>query len=153
MQGRWCLAAIEPQGRVRRGKNSQPVLALPKGLVDRGENAEHAALREVREETGVEATVVAKLDDIKYIYVRSWGDRARVFKIVSFYLLLYRSGELGAIAPEMRKEVRSAVWIPLEEAPQRLTYRGEREMAERAQQYLKSHPEIERERDAPSRTR
>ena len=52
-------------------------------------------MREVSEETGVRAELVAKLADIKYFYVRNWGDHARVFKIVSFYLLLYRSGRLG----------------------------------------------------------
>jgi 8-oxo-dGTP pyrophosphatase MutT (NUDIX family) len=153
MQGRWHLAAIEPEGRAARGTSRQLILALPKGLVDRGETSEQAATREIREETGVEASLITKLGDIKYIYVRSWGDGARVFKIVSFFLLLYSSGELDDIAPEMRKEVRSAVWLPLDEAPRRLAYRGERDMAVRAQEYLNSHPEIEQESDARSRTR
>ena len=71
----------------------------------------------MQEETGLHAEVVAKLADIKYVYVRNWGDNARVFKIVSFYLLLYRSGRLGDIAPEMRIEVQRAFWLPLEVAP------------------------------------
>jgi len=81
------------------------------------------------------------LGDIKYVYVRSWGDRQRVFKIVSFYLLRYKSGRIDEIVPAMRIEVRRAVWIPLEEAARRLAYRGEQDMARRAQEYLKSHPE------------
>ena len=68
------------------------VLALPKGLVDPGEKPEQTALREVREETGLVATTITKLGDIKYVYVRSWGDGERVFKIVSFFLLRYRVG-------------------------------------------------------------
>ena len=100
------------------------------------------ALREVTEETGVRADVLTKLADIKYIYVRNWGDRAKVFKIVSFYLLMYRSGRLGNIAPAMRIEVQNAFWLPLEEAPLKLSYKGEREMAERALEYLKIHPEL-----------
>jgi 8-oxo-dGTP pyrophosphatase MutT (NUDIX family) len=140
MEDRWHFAAIEPEGR-NSGKKDVPVLALPKGIVDRGEKPEQTAVREVREETGVEAALVTKLDDIKYQYVRSWGDHARVFKIVSFYLLLYRSGRLGEIAPEMRKEVKSARWVPLEEA-KRLAYRGERDMVQRALEYVNSHPEI-----------
>ena len=64
-------------------------MALPKGLVDAGEKPDQTALREVREETGLTATLVTKLIDIKYVYVRSWGDKQRVFKIVSFYLLRY----------------------------------------------------------------
>ncbi len=137
-QGRWWLAAIEPQGR----NQQKPVWALPKGLVDRGESPEQAALREVREETGVEAAPITKLGDIKYFYVRSWGDRQRVFKIVSFYLFLYRSGRIGRISEDMRKEVRRAAWLPLDEAPHLLAYRGERDMATKAAHYLAANPEL-----------
>jgi 8-oxo-dGTP pyrophosphatase MutT (NUDIX family) len=144
----WNVAVIEPQneavsGRLARKTSQKMVLALPKGLVDPGEKPDQTALREVREETGVVATMVAKLGDIKYVYVRSWGDRQRVFKIVSFYLLCYQSGEIDDVASEMRVEVRRASWIRLDEAPRRLAYRGERDMAKRAQQYLKSHSEVQ----------
>jgi len=150
MRGRWFLAIIEP--RVERPKlpakttsknpASHPVRALPKGAIDAGEKPEQTALREVEEETGVRAELVAKLADIKYVYVRNWGDHARVFKIVSFYLLLYRSGKLGNISPDMRVEVERAFWLPLEEAPTTLSYKGEREVAERALQYVAAHPEL-----------
>ena len=86
--------------------------------------------------------MVSKLADIKYIYVRNWGDHAKVFKIVSFYLLLYQSGRLGNIAPAMRVEVQNAFWLPLEEATAKLSYKGEREVARRALAYLKAHPEL-----------
>ena len=76
------------------------------------------------------------------MYVRNWGDHARVFKIVSFYLLLYRSGKLDNIAPEMRVEVKKAFWIPLDEAPKALSYKGEREVVERALAYVNEHPEF-----------
>ena len=88
------------------------------------------------------ATTIAKLADIKYVYVRSWGDQQRVFKIVSFYLLRYESGEIDDVSREMRIEVRRALWIPLEEGPRKLSYRGERDVVRRAQQYLKSHSEV-----------
>ena len=99
-------------------------------------------MREVREETGLVATPVTKLGDIKYVYVRSWGDGQRVFKIVSFYLLRYQSGEIDDVAAEMRVEVKRASWISLEEAPRKLAYRGERDVVRRALQYLKSNPEV-----------
>jgi 8-oxo-dGTP pyrophosphatase MutT (NUDIX family) len=143
----WELAVIEPQREESEASKSsksdkkrhKQVLALPKGLVDPGEKAEEAALREVREETGISGTALAKLTDIKYVYVRTWGDGQRVFKIVSFYLLRYDSGTIDEIEPEMRIEVKRALWIPLEEAERQLTYRGEKEVARLAKKYLEAH--------------
>jgi 8-oxo-dGTP pyrophosphatase MutT (NUDIX family) len=140
MHGRWWLAAIEPAGRSKSGKKT--VLALPKGLVDAGERPEQTALREVREETGVESALVTKLGDIKYVFTRSWAGGERVFKVVSFYLLSYKSGRLGEIAAEMRVEVRGVEWIPLEDAPRRLAYKGEREMAAKALEFVTRNPEL-----------
>jgi 8-oxo-dGTP pyrophosphatase MutT (NUDIX family) len=153
MRGRWYVAVIEPRmerhrkniklKKTRRTPADAELIALPKGTIDPGEKPDETALREIREETGVRAELVSKLADIKYIYVRNWGDHAKVFKIVSFYLFLYRSGRLGNIAPAMRIEVQNAFWLPLEEAAALLTYKGEREVAQRAFAYLKSHPELE----------
>ena len=108
------------------------VLALPKGHPEPGESAEQAALREVHEETGLVADPVEKLGDVRYWYVR--GGR-RVLKIVSFFLLRYRSGSVR----DHDHEVESAEWIPLEDAPRLLAYRGEREIAERAVSRLAGH--------------
>ena len=140
----WELAVIEPQkepSKVTTDKKRahKPVLALPKGLVNRGEKAEETALREVQEETGISSSVVAKITDIKYMYSRTWSDNQRVFKIVSFFLLLYQSGTIDELSPEMRIEVKRALWIPLEGAAARLTYRGEREVSRLAVAYLQSH--------------
>jgi len=149
--GAWSMAAIElPADAMARTearkpgarRKNKPVICLPKGLVDPGENALQAALREVWEETGITAEPITKLADIKYVYVRSWGDRERVFKIVSFYLLRYKSGTIDDIADEMRVEVARAVWIPLEEAPKMLAYSGEKMMARKALEYLKANPEV-----------
>src|SRR5713101_3904252 len=145
----WELAVIEPQRDESIAQTStrsdkkrhKQVLALPKGLVDPGERPEQTAIREIREEIGVSVTVVTKLTDIKYMYVRSWGDQQRVFKIVSFYLLRYRAGDIGDISPDMRIEVKQALWIPLEGAERKLSYRGERDVVRLAQKYLESHKE------------
>lgn len=149
--GVWWMAAIQPAGDPSaapvknktgvRSKN-KTILCLPKGLVDAGEKALDAALREVREETGIIATPITKLADIRYVYVRSWGDREKVFKIVSFYLLRYESGRIDDISQEMRIEVACAKWMKLEEAPRLLAYRGEKQMASQALEYISSHPEV-----------
>lgn len=147
--GEWWMAAIELPAtaetvRLPKRDKSKAVVCLPKGLVDPGEKALDAALREVREETGLTAVPVTKLADIKYVYVRSWGDGERVFKIVSFYLLRYKSGRINNISQEMRIEVGCARWLKLEDAPKRLAYQGEKQMAQKALEYLKSHAELKK---------
>jgi 8-oxo-dGTP pyrophosphatase MutT (NUDIX family) len=148
MSGEWQIAAIEPQkegsepARGGRRMLRKVVLALPKGLVDEGEKPDQTAIREVREETGITASLIAKLTDIRYVYVRSWGDGERVFKIVSFYLLRYESGRIDDVTTAMRVEVRRALWLPLEDAAKKLAYNGERQVVKKAQEYLKSHPEV-----------
>jgi 8-oxo-dGTP pyrophosphatase MutT (NUDIX family) len=149
--GVWWMAAIElpcepskspgPRKRAARSR-SKPVLCLPKGLVDPGEKALDAALREVREETGITAEPVIKLADSKYVYVRSWGDGERVFKIVSFYLLRYESGRIDNIADEMRVEVARAKWVRLDDAPKLLAYKGEKQMAKKALEYIEANGEL-----------
>ena len=146
----WEIAVIEPQEdpgadkAAQRGKKTSQkmLLALPKGLVDPGEKPEQTAIREVREETGLVAVPVTKLGDVKYVYVRSWGDQERVFKVVSFYLLRYESGGIDEIVAEMRIEVKRALWIPLEGAERQLAYKGEKDMVVRAQRYVELHPEL-----------
>jgi len=152
MRKRWYLAVIEPHAerprrsvhplRSRKNGSASDLVALPKGTIDPGETPEQTAQREVREETGVRGDLVAKLTDTKYFYVRNWGDHARVFKVVSFFLFLYRSGRMGNIPQDMRVEVQRAFWLPLEDGPSRLSYKGEREVVTLALEYLKSHPEL-----------
>lgn len=109
----------------RRAADGAQVLALPKGHPDGEESAADAALREVREETGVEAEVVDRLGEVKYWYQR---DGHRVAKIVAFFLLRYVSGSLE----DHDDEVEEARWMPLEDAARELSYAGERDMAARA---------------------
>jgi 8-oxo-dGTP pyrophosphatase MutT (NUDIX family) len=124
LRGRWYLAAIRPTGRGER------TWALPKGWIDPGESPADTAVREAWEETGVHARLDRKLGDIRYAYTRK--DGTRVFKVVSFFLLRYRSGRIGAIPAGMELEVAEARWLPLDEAPRLLAYGGERQMAAKA---------------------
>ena len=146
--GSWWIAVIEPHHREdslpqpRQKRPQKVTLCLPKGIVDPGEKPPEAALREVREETGITAHLVEKLTDSKYAYVRNWGDGARVFKVVSFYLMRYESGRIDDVSDAMRDEVRRAFWMPLVEASTKLSYGGERQVTRRAQKYLESHPAV-----------
>jgi 8-oxo-dGTP pyrophosphatase MutT (NUDIX family) len=123
VDGRWTFAAIRPAGK--------PVglWALPKGNINEGEDPAQAALREVAEETGVTARLGEKLGDVRYVY--TWAGE-RIFKVVSFFLVYYESGELGELPAETRHEVDEVRWLPLEEGPKLLAYRGEREMVKKA---------------------
>jgi len=121
IRGRPHLAAIRPQGK------PEGTWVLPKGNLDPGETPAETAVREVREETGVEGRLDEKLGDVRYVYTRSGGER--VFKVVSFFLLHAGRGRIGEIEEAMRVEVADARWLPLEDAPRLLAYGGERQMA------------------------
>jgi 8-oxo-dGTP pyrophosphatase MutT (NUDIX family) len=125
LRGDWRFAAIQPAGK--------HVWALPKGLIDKGETAAETALRESTEETGVAARLVEKLGDVRYVY--TW-EGERIFKVVSFFLLRYVSGRLGAIPAEHAHEIADARWLPLADAPRLLAYGGERQIARRAIELL-----------------
>jgi 8-oxo-dGTP pyrophosphatase MutT (NUDIX family) len=103
---------------------------LPKGLIDPGEDSETAALREVREETGVIARLIGALGEPeKYIYT---ANGVRVFKKVHYFLLEYVSGSEADHDHEM-EEVR---WVSVDEAMAMLAYAGAKTMLRRAEAYL-----------------
>ncbi len=123
VDGRPMLAAIRPEGK------PEGLWALPKGGIGKGEQPEATAVREVEEETGARGSLVRKLGDVRYVY--TWKGE-RIFKVVSFFLLRYEAGKLGALAKEYAHEVADVQWLPLEDAPRLLAYSGEREMARQA---------------------
>ena len=116
------VAAVVP---VRRAAGGRKVLALPKGHVERGETPEEAALREVREETGMTGELVDQLGEVRYWYQR--GGR-KIPKLVTFFLFEYRSGSDA----DHDTEVEEVRWLPMEAAATELSYKGEREMVQRA---------------------
>lgn len=109
----------------RRAADGSKVLALPKGHPEPGESLEEAALREVREETGVTAELAGPLGEVRYWYQR---EGRRIAKRVEFFLLRYVSGSVD----DHDHEVEVARWLALEDAARELTYEGEREMVTRA---------------------
>lgn len=114
----------------RRAAGDSRVLALPKGHVDPGESPIEAAMREVREETGViVAEPVCELGESRYWYRR---DGHTIGKTVTFYLFSYVSGDTA----DHDDEVSEARWIDLRKALTELSYEGERDMIARAVAYL-----------------
>jgi 8-oxo-dGTP pyrophosphatase MutT (NUDIX family) len=112
------VMVIVPRGRRR-------VLGLPKGGAMAGESPEQTAAREVREETGITATVRDRLGQVDYSYRR--GGR-RIEKTVHFFLCQFVAGDTA----DHDHEVDDARWMPLRDAVRRLSYPGERAMIERA---------------------
>ncbi len=102
---------------------------LPKGAVTAGETSEDAALREVREETGLEARIVKPLDTIEYFFRA--GDTL-IQKRVDFYLMEYVAGEL---VPQL-SEVDAVEWVELTAALQRASFDSERKLLQMALQEL-----------------
>jgi len=105
--------------------------ALPKGHVEKGESVEGAAMREVREETGLEVGHVEPLGDVSYVF--SWRDQpggqlVRVFKRVHFFAMEFAGGDPAG----HDAEIDEVAWVPAHEALQRATYKDERRLIEKA---------------------
>lgn len=112
---------------IARRKDGTVVWGLPKGHVEPGEDAAAAAVREVREETGLQAEIAAELGSITYWFSVA-GERTRFFKRVHFYLMRYLAGDPA----DHEDEVDEAAWVPIEEAASRLTYPNERAILAKA---------------------
>ena len=114
-RGVWQFAAIRPRGKT-------DVWALPKGHIDPGETEEQAAIREVREETGLRVALDERLGDVEYWFRI---DATRIHKSVAFFLLQWQSGS----PMRQTSEIEEVAWVDLERSQDVLTYPGERDMA------------------------
>jgi 8-oxo-dGTP pyrophosphatase MutT (NUDIX family) len=106
---------------------------LPKGLVDKGESTEAAALREVLEEAGIETRAVDWIDKIEYWYFARYGaEPGRIHKFVHFYLLEYCSGDVR----DHDSEVNEARWVEIGAAIKMLAFDGEKKIVEKAKEMI-----------------
>lgn len=106
---------------------------LPKGWIEDGEEPEAAAIRETREEAGIDAEPVCKLGTIEYWYNSTYDpEPARVHKFVHFYLLRYIAGSTD----DHDGEVAAAKWLPIDEALHVLDFKDERRMVALARDAL-----------------
>src|SRR5437879_3386152 len=110
------------------GRKDPGIYGLPKGTPNPGESVEDTALREVREETGIEVEIEAKIDAIEYWFVRAAID-TRFHKFVHFYLMRPTGGDTSL----HDHEHDFVAWLPVEEATALLTYHNEVRVLEKAQ--------------------
>jgi 8-oxo-dGTP pyrophosphatase MutT (NUDIX family) len=132
--GAWEVVLV---GR-RRPRGAKLVWTIPKGHVEPGESPEAAALREVREETGLRAEVEQRLGDVTYWFARrdAEGGPGRVFKRVRFFLMRLRGGRFA----DRDAEMDAVRWFPLAEAERVAAFESERELVRRAGQLLRARP-------------
>ena len=106
---------------------------LPKGIVDPGESPEVTAVREVREEAGIETELLALIETIEYWYRSVKDDKpVRFHKFVHFYLLRYHSGDVS----DHDQEIAEAHWIRFDKAIEMLAFKSERGVVEKARQMI-----------------
>ncbi len=112
-------------------RKNKTIWCLPKGKIEKGENPESAAIREVEEETGLKGELGKKIGDINYWYVDKKRD-LRLFKIVSFFLVRHTGGDIHS----HDREVEECRWFSFEEAQKKMSYDSEREIVKKAENML-----------------
>jgi 8-oxo-dGTP pyrophosphatase MutT (NUDIX family) len=139
---------VSAGGVAFRWRDSEPEMAivsvkpklrwqLPKGIVDPGESPEITAVREVREEAGVETDLIALIETIEYWYrAIRYGKPVRFHKFVHFYLLQYRSGDVS----NHDHEIEEALWVRFDEALEMLAFEGERKVVDKAREMILAMP-------------
>jgi 8-oxo-dGTP diphosphatase len=106
---------------------------LPKGMIDEAESIEAAAMREVREETGLETEMIRSIDKVEYWFYSKSGVRGvRFHKVVHFYLLQCLSGDVR----DHDDEVNEARWFEINEAIEALTFPNEKNIVQQAAEMI-----------------
>lgn len=108
---------------------------LPKGIVDPGETMQVTAIREVREEAGIETELLDLIETVQYWYQRvQYGKRIRYHKYVHFFLMQYRAGDVA----DHDYEVAESRWVSFEEALEMLAFKSERNVVEKAREMIRA---------------
>lgn len=129
---------VDGQIQIVLGHRREPSLwALPKGTPHAGETLEETALRETREETGLDVTIEAPIRSVSYVFVRG---RTRFHKTVHFYLMRAVGGDVSGHDREF-DEVR---WVELNEALELMTHATERALVEEAAKLIAVRAAVER---------
>ena len=119
-----AIVAVNPSGRWQ----------LPKGIVDAGESYEQAALREVREEAGIECELLEKIETVEYWYFGNQnGERVRFHKLVHFYLMKYVAGDTA----NHDLEVSESRWVSTDDAIKMLAFKSEKAVIEKGFELIK----------------
>jgi mutator protein MutT len=105
---------------------------LPKGKIEQGETAQHAAIREVREETGLQGLIIEPLEDIHYQYQDKKRDLL-IEKTVHFFLMKKQT----EISQKYDPEVESVVWLSIDKALEKLSFESERRVVSKAGKLLR----------------
>lgn len=126
------LVAVNPvRKKFSNGVKGKRVWCLPKGIVDKNEDSQVTAIREVKEETGLLGEIIDEIGKISYWYFLK-DENAKIHKTVYFYLMRYKHGSTD----EHDREVDDAQWFPIEEAIDKLAYKGEKEILQKAKKMI-----------------
>lgn len=132
------LVAVNPiRKKFSNGAKNKTVWCLPKGIIDKNEDPQVTAVREVKEETGLLGEIVDKIDKTSYWYFLK-DENAKVHKTVHFYLMKYKGGSTD----KHDWEVDDAQWFPIDEAMEKLAYKGEREILQKAKKMIEERGEF-----------
>ncbi len=110
---------------LRRHDGRRPIWSLPKGTPDGDETPEETAVREVREETGLQVRILGTIGDIHYRFVR---EGRRIDKTVHYYLMEASGGDLA----DHDHEFEDGRWVEVAEAEERPRFPTERDILARA---------------------
>lgn len=112
---------------VKNSKMNNPKVSywgFPKGHTEQGEDSRQTALREVKEETGIEAKIISKIGESKYVFTRNGK---KTFKIVLIFMMEYTQGEIVHQA----EEVSEVKWVSPEEAMGILSFKNDKALLQK----------------------